>query len=420
MSPTEASVSTFTVQVRFVPKDASKYTVTDTPMAVPENLRRYALSEIVNHLLDNETPVPFDFLVDGMLLRTSVSKYLEDRALSKETVVTLEFLEATPAPETATQLPHDDWVGAVDTFSNGLIASGSYDGVVSLWSGTGERITMATEHTAAIKSLKVINDKSFVTAAQDHTIRLWSAVDSENLASQVVFKGHGGSVESVVVSPDANTCVSASFDKTLRVWSLHADSADSDEPPSKKKRKTKTATASTSTREATLILNGHTAGVTSLAFGGDNSTVYSASWDHSIRQWDLTTGTVKRTLAGGKAIQSIAYNKSSNLIISAGADKAIRLWDPRENASTMIKRTLISHTGMTSSVAWSPVDGNQFVSGAYDGDIKIWDARSTISLHTLKAVEGKVLCVAWPSVHQILSGGDDNAVHVHSIDNKTK
>lgn len=38
------------VQVRFITKQA-KYAVTDTPINVPVSLRRYALSEIVNHLL---------------------------------------------------------------------------------------------------------------------------------------------------------------------------------------------------------------------------------------------------------------------------------------------------------------------------------------------------------------------------------
>lgn len=40
------------IQVRFTTKQ-TKYAVTDTPIAVPITLRRYALSEIVNHLLGN-------------------------------------------------------------------------------------------------------------------------------------------------------------------------------------------------------------------------------------------------------------------------------------------------------------------------------------------------------------------------------
>ncbi|KNC84511.1 hypothetical protein SARC_03285 [Sphaeroforma arctica JP610] len=409
---------TSTVQVRFVPSDEAQFTVTDTPIAVPETLRRYALSEIVNHLLGNEKPIPFDFLVDGMLLRTSVAKYLESHALSRETIVKLEFFMATPAPEASTELPHDDWVGALDTNSNGLILTGSYDGVVSLWSGTGDRVATAAEHTGGIKRLETISDDMFVTASLDHSLRVWGGVREESLTTKLLLSGHTGSVEGVAVSSNGQTCVSGSFDKTLRVWSLApAGSLEGEEEQSgKKKRKTNVSAqrTTTTTREASLVLEGHTNGVTSVVYGPQN-TVYSASWDHSIRQWDINSGRVVHTLVGGKVIQSIAYSESANLIVSAGADKAVRLWDPRESATTMIKRTLVSHTGMTSSVAWSPTDGNQFVSAAYDGDIKIWDARSSIPLHTVKAIEGKVLCVAWPSKEQILCGGDDNRVHIHSV-----
>jgi ribosome biogenesis protein YTM1 len=38
------------VQVRFVTKQ-TEYAVTDTPMIVPAKLKRYGLSEIINHLL---------------------------------------------------------------------------------------------------------------------------------------------------------------------------------------------------------------------------------------------------------------------------------------------------------------------------------------------------------------------------------
>jgi ribosome biogenesis protein YTM1 len=38
------------VQVRFVTQQ-EKYVVTDAPTLVPVNLKRYGLSEIVNHLL---------------------------------------------------------------------------------------------------------------------------------------------------------------------------------------------------------------------------------------------------------------------------------------------------------------------------------------------------------------------------------
>lgn len=51
MSAIQEGAAERQVQVRFVTKQA-KYAVTDTPINVPVSLRRYALSEIVNHLLD--------------------------------------------------------------------------------------------------------------------------------------------------------------------------------------------------------------------------------------------------------------------------------------------------------------------------------------------------------------------------------
>jgi hypothetical protein len=48
----QAGASERQIQVRFTTKQ-TKYAVTDTPIAVPISLRRYALSEIVNHLLGN-------------------------------------------------------------------------------------------------------------------------------------------------------------------------------------------------------------------------------------------------------------------------------------------------------------------------------------------------------------------------------
>ena len=46
----ETSQEESQVQVRFVTKQ-TEYAVTDTPMLVPSRLRRYGLSEIINHLL---------------------------------------------------------------------------------------------------------------------------------------------------------------------------------------------------------------------------------------------------------------------------------------------------------------------------------------------------------------------------------
>ncbi|CAG8106357.1 unnamed protein product [Penicillium nalgiovense] len=50
------------------------------PILVPTGLRRYALSTLVNNLLSSEKPIPFEFLINGTFLRTSIDEYLVDNA----------------------------------------------------------------------------------------------------------------------------------------------------------------------------------------------------------------------------------------------------------------------------------------------------------------------------------------------------
>lgn len=90
------------VKVRFFTNEEDDLKVSENPIFVPVSLKRYGLSEIVNHLLnDGETKkaIPFDFLVDGVLLRTSLQDYLTKQGLSTETVIDLQYTRAVLPPK---------------------------------------------------------------------------------------------------------------------------------------------------------------------------------------------------------------------------------------------------------------------------------------------------------------------------------
>ena len=59
-----------------------KYRVTEEPIAIPTRLKRFGLSDIVNHLLQLSKPVPFDFLLNDTLLRGSLLKGIQTQKLS--------------------------------------------------------------------------------------------------------------------------------------------------------------------------------------------------------------------------------------------------------------------------------------------------------------------------------------------------
>lgn len=90
----------------------------DVPLSVPQAINTVSLNELVNQLLresnpDVLKPINFDFLVLGELLRVPLIEHLQERNVSTEVTVDIEYLERTPAPEPKDSLLHDDWVSGV-------------------------------------------------------------------------------------------------------------------------------------------------------------------------------------------------------------------------------------------------------------------------------------------------------------------
>lgn len=77
------------VRVRFTTQ-LPNYGVTNQPIALPASLRRSQLSQTINHLLQLQPTVPFDFLINGEFLRTSLYTYITAQGISMEEIIVLE------------------------------------------------------------------------------------------------------------------------------------------------------------------------------------------------------------------------------------------------------------------------------------------------------------------------------------------
>ena len=108
------------VQARFTTNLDARWRVTDSPIQLPTRLTRDGLSEVVNHLLgDNHQPRPFDFLLNGELLRGSLAKGLVRHGLTGEAVITLEYVECIPPPQPERACAHKDWISALAAHPSG-------------------------------------------------------------------------------------------------------------------------------------------------------------------------------------------------------------------------------------------------------------------------------------------------------------
>ena len=56
----------------------------------------------------------------------------------------------------------------------------------------------------------------------------------------------------------------------------------------------------------------------------------SGGYDAAVRLYDLTTGSLLRSLVGHeRSVSSAVFNSAGNLIVSGGKDATVRFWDAR-------------------------------------------------------------------------------------------
>jgi RNA polymerase sigma factor (sigma-70 family) len=117
-------------------------------------------------------------------------------------------------------------------------------------------------------------------------------------------------------------------------------------------------------------LEGHDAGIWSVAFTPDGKLLASASIDKTVRVWEMATGKETLRLPGSaQKVQSIAFSPTDKILAAAGEGGTVALWDL---GTGKLRHELKADQAAFRCFAFAP-DGKRLVTGDDRGLIRIWD-----------------------------------------------
>ncbi|GLC37310.1 hypothetical protein PLESTB_001137600 [Pleodorina starrii] len=294
---------------------------------------------------------------------------------------------------------HAEWVTCVTYAGGGRIVSGGMDSKLWVWPASGNKGMVAEAHFGPISQVKYDKCSDLVVSASyDKTIRLWELGARPHEAG--CLQGHDAPVLEMQISPDGRI-VSGDRSGHVLLWDISAGGV------------------------SWRMKNVHQGHVTALAWFDENAgsspgegegCFVTGGQDGVVRVWDPRAksnvakvqlhvneqghGAVGDIIAGGPAV--------GGLVVTAGADGTARVLDPRLGfaLSGTVRLTNFPYS-MTAA-------GGTAAVGCGDGSIHFFDIATGRTLYALGANRAAVRCME-ASYDKLVCSGDDGKAIVYSF-----
>ena len=224
----------------------------------------------------------------------------------------------------------------------------------------------------------------------DYTIRLWNP-KSGALISRL--QGHSATAIRIAFSHDGKILASGSGrgDLSIKLWDV-------------------------SRHELIRTLVGHEHNVNALAFSPDDTVLVSGSEDHTLRFWDVKTGTQLRVLHDQATIWTLSFDPSGKMLAVGNHEGYVEIydWPSGQQVRTIdaLGKILRAINGETKdpvmSLAFRPGQ-KQFVTASGFGMLMLWDVTSGTRLTFCKERSAGYLSVAISPDGRLVAAGAGNA-----------
>lgn len=242
-------------------------------------------------------------------------------------------------------------------------------------------------HMALVRDMVFTADGArLISASDDKTIRIWDIKKKRTvqiLRGQIDF-ADGGKIYEIALSPDGrylaaagHTGVNGAKLHPVRLYDLQ-------------------------TGEIVRLFSGHSEAVLSVSFSGDGRFLASAGMDDSAIVWRVSDGRkLQRVRHPAGDINVVRLTHKGERMFTGGDDSQVRMWQVRDGR---LLSTLSGHEKLVRDITLSP-DEKTVVTSATGGGIRIWNARTGRFLRQLAKLEVSVPRLRFtPDGKRLLSG----------------
>jgi WD40 repeat protein len=119
----------------------------------------------------------------------------------------------------------------------------------------------------------------------------------------------------------------------------------------------------------------------------------TASDDHTVRLWDLTTPqptTLSVWTAHGGSVQAVVFSPDGRLLATTAVDHGARLWDIGNPRSPVQLANLAGHSDIVWTAAFTP-DGRHLATASADHSVRLWLTDPADAARMICATSGPAL-----------------------------